>query len=88
MKWLVAAVHSVITPDGDLVMDPNQTQCEEAQASLTFVYDSVDKNIVASYTTGKFTVGQYNDALEQCRDASEVVFKFYRDAVRKFTKCL
>lgn len=86
MKALLAGVHCVITNDNEIVLDPDQNTSEHAAASLTFVFDSIEKNIVAVHTTGKFTIGQYNDAVTQCKHASETVFKFYRDAIRKFVK--
>lgn len=86
MKMLIAGVHCVINCDGDLIIDPDREQAENALASLTFVFDSVDKNIVAEHTTGKFTIGQYNDALVQCQQASNAIFQFYRNALTKFHK--
>lgn len=88
MKSLFAGVHCIIDENGELHLDPAKEQCEHSIASLTFVFDSVDKNTVATYTTGKFTIGQYNDALNQCREASSTIFKFYRDAVTKFNNNL
>lgn len=84
MKSLLAGVHSAITTDGELVLDPEQSVCDHAVASLTFVFDSVEKNVVAVHTNGRFTIGQYNDAVIQCRMASEKIFQFYRDAIKKF----
>lgn len=86
MKMLLAAVHCVITDDGDLVLDPDQITTKISQASLTFVLDSNEKNVIAAYTVGHFTIGQYNDALEQCKQASDTIFQFYREAIRKFNK--
>lgn len=86
MKCLLAGVHCVITNDNELVLDPDQDICGNAIASLTFVFESIQKNIVAVHTTGRFTIGQYNDAVTQCRQASEIIFKFYKEAIRKFVK--
>lgn len=86
MKMLLAAVHCVINEEGDLLLDPDQATAAKAQASMTFILDSKEKNVIAAYTSGRFTVGQYNDALEQCKQASDTVFQFYRDAIRNFNK--
>lgn len=86
MKMLIAGVHCIINSDDDLIIDPDREQTENAQASLTFVFDSVNKNIITEYTTGKFTIGQYTDALVQCQQASSAVFEFYRNAFKKFHK--
>lgn len=86
MKMLLAGVHCVIDESGELILDPDQSQCEKGQASLTFVFDSIEKNTIATHTTGRFTIDQYNDALTQCKQASATIFQFYRDAIRKFNK--
>lgn len=86
MKMLLAGVHSVIDKKGELILDPDQSRCDTALASFTFVFDSIEKNTVATHTTGRFTIGQYNDALTQCQQASATVFQFYRDAMKKFNK--
>lgn len=84
MKSLLAGVHCAITNDNELVLDPDQLVCEHAVASLTFVFECVQRNVVAAHTTGRFTIGQYNDAVIKCRHASDIIFKFYREAIRKF----
>lgn len=84
MKSLLAGVHCAITKDHELVLDPDQLICEHAVASLTFVFDSAQRNVVAAHTTGRFSIGQYNDAVIKCRHASDIIFKFYREAIRKF----
>lgn len=84
MKSLLAGVHCAITNDNELVLDPDQLVCERAVASLTFVFESVQRNVVATHTTGRFTIGQYNDAVIKCRHASDIIFKFYREVIRKF----
>lgn len=86
MKSLVAAVHCAITEAGELVLDPEQDVCDRSVANFTFVFDNVDKNVVAVHTNGRFTIEQYQSALKQCKHASDVIFKFYRDAIRKYSK--
>lgn len=86
MKMLFAAVHCIIDEKGELVLDPEQSRCEKASASLTFVFDSIDKHTITTHTTGRFTIGQFNDALSQCKQASAIIFQFYRDAIKKFNK--
>lgn len=84
MKGLLAGVHCVLTTENELVLDPVQLVCEHAVATLTFVFESVHRNVVAVHTTGRFTIGQYNDAVIKCRHASEIIFKFYREAMKKY----
>lgn len=84
MKSLLAGVHCGITVDSELILDPDQFASEHAVASLTFIFESIHGNIVAVHTTGRFTIGQYNDAVIKCRHASQIIFKFYREVIRKF----
>lgn len=88
MKFLIGAVHCIVNQDNDIVLDPNHRQSAKAVASFTFVFDSVNKSTVAVHTSGKYTVGQYNDALAQCQQASCLVFDFYKDVVKTFAKVL
>lgn len=83
MKSLLAGVHCVINSENELILDPDQFVSEHAVASLTFVFESIQKNVVAVHTTGRFPIGQYNDAVIKCRHASEIIFKFYREIIRK-----
>lgn len=88
MKCIFAAIHCIIDENEDFHLDPDKEKCDHSIADFTFVFDSINRNTIATYTSGKFTVGQYNDALIQCREASNTIFKFYRDAVKKFNKNL
>lgn len=86
MKFLVAAVFCAISDNDDIHLDPDHKQCANAKAQMTFVFDSVQKNVVAVHTIGKYSVGQYNDAMAMCREASTIPFQFYKNAVEKFAK--
>lgn len=88
MRFLVAAVNCIIDKDGEIILDPDHRQSLDARANLTFVFESVLKNTVTIYTTGKFTQGQYNDSMILCREASSIVFDFYKDVVKKMAKVL
>jgi exosome complex component RRP46 len=86
MKYSIAAVHCVIDSDDQVVLDPENKVCLEAVGHLTFVFESVNKSTVATHTDGRFTIGQYNEALMMARSASDGIFNFYRDIVRKCAK--
>lgn len=88
MRFLVGAVHCIVDANSDIILDPNHRQSNEAVAHFTFVFDSVNKSTVALHTSGKYTIGQYNDALVRCKEASYLVFQFYKEAVKKFAKVL
>lgn len=88
MKFLVGAVHCVVNENSDIILDPNHRQSADAVAHFTFVFDSVQKSTVALHTSGKYTIGQYNDAQVRCQQACSFVFAFYKEAVKKFAKVL
>lgn len=88
MKFLVGAVHCIVDANSEIVLDPTLRQSVEAIAHFTFVFDSVKKSMVGVHTSGKFSIGQYNDALVRCKEACHLVFQFYKDAVKKFAKVL
>lgn len=82
MYALVAGVHCAIMADNQIVIDPYQ--CEQSVASLTFVFDSVNFNVITCHTSGSFTIEQYHLALAKCKHASKTIFNFYRAAVKKY----
>ncbi|XP_023712969.1 exosome complex component RRP46 [Cryptotermes secundus] len=83
MKFLVAAVSCMIDHEDNILIDPNSKQLKGSKASLTFVFDSIKKNIMACHTTGRFTQLQYEESLLKCRNGSDKIFSFYREIVRK-----
>jgi len=54
---------------------------QNSKATLTFVFDSVKKSIVASHTTGSFNETQYQECVLQCKNVSNKIFSFYRDII-------
>lgn len=81
MKFTVAAVHSIIDRDNQVVLDPNNRQAAGALASFTFVFDGCKRNLIACNTFGTFNTAQYNTALMLCQAASVIVFRFYRQVI-------
>ncbi|KAL1385349.1 hypothetical protein pipiens_003304 [Culex pipiens pipiens] len=83
MKYLVAAVHSVLDEEGEITLDPDELRAKDARARFTFVFENTSRNTVSIYTHGKFTSEQYHRALRMSTDAVGRVFDFYRDIVAK-----
>ncbi|XP_055586411.1 exosome complex component RRP46 [Uranotaenia lowii] len=88
MKYLVAAVHSVLDKDGKLQLDPDELQSQNARAKFTFVFENVSRNTVSIYTHGKFTSEDYHQALRMATEAVEKVFDFYQEIIGKQAKVL
>ncbi|XP_062539018.1 exosome complex component RRP46 [Armigeres subalbatus] len=83
MKYLVAAVHSVLRQDGTLALDPDELQSKDSLAKFTFVFENCTRNTVSIYTHGKFTTEQYHRALKMAEQAVGKVFEFYGNIVAK-----
>lgn len=83
MKFLVAGISCCMDKDGNLYVDPTTTQMSKAAASFIFVFDSFEGSIVASHTTGIFTIANYTEALKLCKESSASVFDYYRQIMKK-----
>ena len=84
MKFTLAAVHCIIDKDGQLILDPDQYQAKDNRASFTFVFDSLEHDLVTVHSTGCFKMAHFNDAHLMCRAASGLIFNFYRKIMNKF----
>ncbi|XP_074648923.1 exosome complex component RRP46-like [Tubulanus polymorphus] len=80
---LIAAIACIIDQDGRLHLDPTLDVESNAVASMTFVFDSVDFDVVSVHTDGCFTNEQFQSCLTACKEASKTVFQFFRDSVTK-----
>lgn len=80
MKYMFAAATSFLTTDGTLELVPPIVG-SDIKASLTFVFNSVDKNLIACHTEGSFSDEQYSNALELCRDESLNIFEFIKSSL-------
>ncbi|XP_063235570.1 exosome complex component RRP46 [Bacillus rossius redtenbacheri] len=84
MKFLIAAVNCMINKDDAVILDPDNKQLKESKATLMFVFDNVQKNVVACHTSGMFSQTQFHECLLKCREASDIVFAFYRNIVNQY----
>lgn len=83
MKCTMAAVNCCIDSDDTIIVDCTKRQEEGAKSILTFVFDSKERNIVTAIAHGKYTREQFQKCLITCREASESVFNFYRDTIKR-----
>ncbi|XP_034833768.1 exosome complex component RRP46 [Maniola hyperantus] len=88
MRHVVAALCCAVDEVGNLILEPTHQQAQNARAKLYFVFDSRDKNLVTGFTEGSFSEDTYEEALAQCRLASDLVFEFYRDVVKKYSRVI
>ncbi|XP_069124729.1 exosome complex component RRP46-like [Argopecten irradians] len=83
MKFLVAAVTCAIDSEDCVVLDPTAKQEKDSSAVLTFVFENKDNSILTVYTTGSYTVQQFQKCSQACREASKSVFDFYKSSIEK-----
>lgn len=88
MKFLIAAIHCIVTDEGQIILDPDHRQTEKSIGQLTFAYNSADRRTVAIHTSGRYSAPQYSEALIMCRIASGRIFDYYKNSVRKVAKVL
>ncbi|KAF3424063.1 hypothetical protein E2986_05214 [Frieseomelitta varia] len=89
MKFTIAAINCMIQKDSeDIILDPDNIQLQEAKAEFTFAFDSMDKNVICCYTTGCFTETEFLKTMDRCKQASQYVFDFYRNLVKKYANVI
>ena len=87
MRCLFAAVTVAAGADGSIVIDPSKKEARKLAVTITFVFESTKKDIVTTKMDGKCSEKSFQKCLGAARDASEAVFEFYRDTLkRKFSK--
>ncbi|KAJ3649240.1 hypothetical protein Zmor_020993 [Zophobas morio] len=80
MKCMYAAVTCFLDRSDSIVLIPPADE-REIKGSFMFVFDSVEKTILASHTEGSFSIDQYKDALSLCREESTNIFNFFKKAL-------
>ncbi|PBC33819.1 Exosome complex exonuclease RRP46 [Apis cerana cerana] len=85
MKFTIAAVNCMIQEGtNNIILDPDSTQLQDAKAEFTYAFDSVKKDIICCYTAGCFTEEEFLETIDKCKQASQYVFDFYRNLVKKY----
>ncbi|XP_051162138.1 exosome complex component RRP46 [Leptopilina boulardi] len=89
MKYTVAAVHCMIDKNTDqIIMDPDNTQLQNARASFTYAFDSVRKDVICCHTSGTFVEKDMIATKQCCKTASQHVFDLYREIVKKYANII
>lgn len=81
MKFLVAGVGCVLGKDDSLCTHSGLLDYAHAKATFDFVFDSVEGRIVASQTTGSYTLETYEAALQKCKEESVHIFNYFRNVI-------
>ncbi|XP_061576442.1 exosome complex component RRP46 [Cololabis saira] len=83
MSCLFCGVTCAIGPDGQIITDPTAAQEKESRALMTFAIDSKARRVMMSSTRGSFSVHELQQCVAVSQSASEKIFQFYRDSVRR-----
>ena len=95
MKCLFAGVTCTILKEDEdensvITLDPDSARLRQAigvEATVVFVFESRNKDILASHVTGKCSEEKFQQCLSLAKKASDKIFEFYRTVVqRKFSK--
>lgn len=99
MNYNIAAIHSVLTDDETIILDPEYNEDESLiftrvqkpkrsskyKADFTFAFDSINKSLISVHTNGKYSIKQYRDAEKLSRQASQTIFDFYVELTKKYS---
>ena len=73
-----------------IALDPDFVRLRRAktvEAVVTLVFESRNKDILASHINGKCSEEIFHECLSNAKNASDKIFQFYRDVVqKKFSK--
>ncbi|XP_048836041.1 exosome complex component RRP46 [Brienomyrus brachyistius] len=83
MSCLFCGVTCAIDQDDHIVTDPTSQQEKESRALMTFAIDSAERKVMMSSTRGSFSVNELQQCVALSQRASEEIFQFYRDSVRR-----
>lgn len=76
---MVAAGSCVLDHRGKLQIEIPPSHLEEPKATFVFAFDSIEKRIIASHTTGSCDSDLYKSAVDLCRIQSNEVFQFFKN---------
>ena len=87
MKHLFAGVCCCVDSSGSITVDPTKKQISKSEASITFVFDSRNRDVLATHMEGRCSEENFKKCLALSKEAVDSVFTFYRESVkRKFSK--
>uniref|UniRef100_A0A672SUX3 Exosome component 5 n=1 Tax=Sinocyclocheilus grahami TaxID=75366 RepID=A0A672SUX3_SINGR len=78
MSHLFCSVTCAISKEGQIIIDPTARR-----TLLIFAIESVECNVLMSSATGSFSVQELQQCVAISQKASEQIFQFYRDSVKR-----
>ena len=95
MKYVFAGITCAVIKEKQssktvIALDPGSVRLRRAdsvEAVVTLVFESRNKDILASHISGKCSEEIFHECLSNAKSASDKIFRFYREVVeKKFSK--
>lgn len=61
---------------------------QNARAEFTYAFDSINKDIICCHTVGQYTEAELFETMDKCKQASQHIFDFYRNLVKKYANVI
>ncbi|XP_075217157.1 exosome complex component Rrp46 [Lycorma delicatula] len=84
MKYVVAAVSCMVDDQDNIVVDPDHIKLQNNKGIMTFAFENSNYKVVSSHTDGVITQVQYQQGLLRCKLASQFLFDYFRNTVKKY----
>lgn len=85
MKSMMVAVSCCISKNNpQIFIDPTIDQEKESACSMTFAFGTKSFEMIASHTSGTFSVDQYLNCLSRCKEAAREISVFQRNSIERF----
>jgi exosome complex component RRP46 len=82
LHHLYAAVNVALI-DGRVRIDPTRKESRDAVCAITFVFDSVKHEVLASHVEGRCSEKHFQECLAAARDESKTIIDFFKESMRK-----
>ncbi|OCT68051.1 exosome complex component RRP46 isoform X2 [Xenopus laevis] len=83
MRSLFCGVTCALDNDGNITLDPNDRQQKESRAVLTFAIESTERKVLMTSSRGLYSAAELQQCIAAAQLASEKLFQFYRDFIRR-----
>ena len=79
----VALCQNEDEPTVEMIVNPRLALEKTANALMTFVFDSANRNLLSTYAQGKIDPSKFEESLKLAKEASEKTLTFFRDSISK-----
>eukprot|EP00794_Sanderia_malayensis_P020392 gene20392-22403_t len=84
LKCMVGAVSCFLNQNGEISFEITEDSEQECIAMFTFVFDSLNQDLIMTHTSGNFSEEQYFSCMAASREAVKSVFEFQRKSIERY----